>query len=52
MDYDYYSWYQSMPSSATVCMHLQEALDFVTTPSVLVTTPLLDVTNKKSYKTQ
>jgi hypothetical protein len=30
----------------------QEALGFVTAPSVLVITPLLDVTNKKSHATQ
>jgi hypothetical protein len=33
-------------------MHPQEALDFVAAPSVLVTTPLLDITNKKSHTTQ
>jgi hypothetical protein len=33
-------------------MHPQEALDFVVAPSVLVTTPLLDITNKKSHTTQ
>jgi hypothetical protein len=41
-----------VPSSATMCMHPQEALDFVAAPSVLVTTPLLDITNKKSHTTQ
>jgi hypothetical protein len=35
-----------------VCMHPQEALDFVAAPSVLVTTPLPDVTNRKSRATQ
>jgi hypothetical protein len=41
-----------MLSSATVCMHPQEALDLVASPSVLVTTPLPDVTNRKSRATQ
>jgi hypothetical protein len=40
-----------MPSSTTMCVHSQEALGFVTTPSVLVITPLLDMTNKKSRAT-
>ena len=34
-----------------MCVHSQEALGFVTAPSVLVITPLLDVTNKKSLAT-
>jgi hypothetical protein len=33
-------------------MHPQEALDFVAAPSVLITTPLLDITNKKSHASQ
>jgi hypothetical protein len=41
-----------MPSSATMCVHPQEALGFIVVPSVLVITPLLDVTNKKSHTTQ
>jgi hypothetical protein len=32
--------------------HSQEALSFVVAPSVLVITPLPDVTNKKSHTTQ
>jgi hypothetical protein len=40
-----------VPSSATMCVHSQESLGFVTAPSVLVITPLLDVTNKKSHTT-
>jgi hypothetical protein len=32
--------------------HPQEALGFVATPSILIITPLLDVTNKKSHATQ
>jgi hypothetical protein len=35
-----------------VCAHPQKALGFVTTPLVLVITPLPDVTNKKSHTTQ
>jgi hypothetical protein len=35
-----------------MCVHSQEALDFVTAPSVLVITPLPEVTNKKSDATQ
>jgi hypothetical protein len=38
-------------SSTTMCVHSQEALGFVTAPSILVITPLLDVTNKKSRAT-
>jgi hypothetical protein len=34
-----------------MCVHSQEALGFVTAPSVLVITPLPDVTNKKSHTT-
>jgi hypothetical protein len=34
-----------------MCVHSQEALGFVTAPSVLVITPLLDITNKKSRVT-
>jgi hypothetical protein len=34
-----------------MCVHSQEALGFVTAPSILVITPLLDVTNKKSRAT-
>jgi hypothetical protein len=34
-----------------LCVYPQEALGFVATPSVLVTTPLPDVTNKKSRAT-
>jgi hypothetical protein len=34
-----------------VCAHTQKALGFVTAPSILVITPLLDVTNKKSHAT-
>jgi hypothetical protein len=40
-----------MPSSATMCVHSQEALDFVAAHSVLVITPLPDVTNKKYHAT-
>jgi hypothetical protein len=40
-----------MPSSATMCVHPQEALGFIAVPPVLVITPLLDVTNKKSHAT-
>jgi hypothetical protein len=35
-----------------MCMHPQEALGFVTEPSVLVIAPLPDITNKKSRTTQ
>jgi hypothetical protein len=35
-----------------MCVHSQEALGLVATPSVLVITPLPDVTNKKSRATQ
>ena len=35
-----------------MCAHIQKALGFVTTPLVLVITPLPDVTNKKSHTTQ
>jgi hypothetical protein len=35
-----------------MCAHTQKALGFVAAPSVLVTTPLLDITNKKSHATQ
>jgi len=34
------------------CAHTQKALGFVTTPQVLVITPLSDITNKKSHATQ
>ena len=34
-----------------MCAHTQKALGFVTTSSVLVITPLPDVTNKKSRTT-
>jgi hypothetical protein len=34
-----------------VCAHTQKALGFVTTPLVLVITPLPEVTNKKSRVT-
>jgi hypothetical protein len=34
-----------------MCVHPQEALGFIAVPSVLVITPLLDVTNKKSRVT-
>jgi hypothetical protein len=40
-----------MPSSATMCVHPQETLGFIAVPSVLVITPLLDVTNEKSRVT-
>jgi hypothetical protein len=40
-----------MPSSATMCVHPQEALGFIAVPTVLVITPLPDVTNKKSRAT-
>jgi hypothetical protein len=40
-----------VPSSATMCVHPQEALGFIAVPSVLVITPLPDVTNKKSHVT-
>jgi hypothetical protein len=39
-------------SSTTVCAHTQKALGFVTAPSVLVITPLSDITNKKSHASQ
>ena len=35
-----------------MCVYPQEALDFIAAPPVLVTTPLLDITNKKSHATQ
>jgi hypothetical protein len=35
-----------------MCVHSQEALGFVAAPLVLVITPLLDVTNKKSHAVQ
>jgi hypothetical protein len=35
-----------------LCVYPQEALGFVAAPSILVITPLLDVTNKKSHATQ
>jgi hypothetical protein len=35
-----------------MCMHPQEALGFIAASSVLVITPLPDVTNKKSHITQ
>jgi hypothetical protein len=34
-----------------MCVHSQEALGLVAAPSVLVITPLLDMTNKKSRVT-
>jgi hypothetical protein len=34
-----------------MCVHPHEALGFIAVPSVLVITPLLDVTNKKSRVT-
>jgi hypothetical protein len=40
-----------MPSSATMCVHPQEALGFIAVPSVLVITPLPDITNKQSHAT-
>jgi hypothetical protein len=40
-----------VPSGATMCVHPQEALGFIAVPSVLVITPLPDVTNKKSRVT-
>jgi hypothetical protein len=40
-----------VPSSTTVCAHTQEAPGFVATPSVLVITPLPNITNKKSHAT-
>jgi hypothetical protein len=38
-----------VPSSATMCVHPQEALGFSAVPPILVITPLPDVTNKKSH---
>jgi hypothetical protein len=35
-----------------MCMHPQEALGFGATSSILVITPILDITNKKSHTTQ
>jgi hypothetical protein len=35
-----------------LCAHTQKALGFVTTPLVLVITPLSDITSKKSHVTQ
>ena len=35
-----------------MCVHSHEALGFVAAPSILVITPLPDVTNKKSHTTQ
>jgi hypothetical protein len=35
-----------------MCVHSQEALGLIAAPLVLVITPLLDVTNKKSRATQ
>jgi hypothetical protein len=40
-----------MPSSATMCVHPQGALGFIAVPTVLVITPLPDVTKKKSRVT-
>jgi hypothetical protein len=40
-----------VPSSATMCVHPQEALGFIAVPLVLVITPLPDVTNKNSCVT-
>jgi hypothetical protein len=37
---------------AQPCAHTQKALGFVTTPLVLVITPLSNITNKKSHATQ
>jgi hypothetical protein len=34
-----------------MCVHSQEALGFIAVPSILVITPLPDVTNKKSRAT-
>jgi hypothetical protein len=34
-----------------MCMHPQEALGFIAVSSILVITPLPDVTNKKSHTT-
>jgi hypothetical protein len=43
----------SVCRAAQLCVdHLQEALGFVTAPSVLVIIPLPDITNKKSHTTQ
>jgi hypothetical protein len=38
-----------VPSSTTMCVHSQEALGLVATPSILVITPLPDTINKKSH---
>jgi hypothetical protein len=35
-----------------MCAHTQKALGFIVASSVLVITPLPDVTNKKSHTTQ
>jgi hypothetical protein len=35
-----------------MCMHPQEALGFGAASSILVITPILDITNKKSHTTQ
>jgi hypothetical protein len=35
-----------------MCMQPQEALSFGATSSILVITPILDITNKKSHTTQ
>jgi hypothetical protein len=35
-----------------MCMHPQEALGFIVASSILVITPIPDVTNKKSHMTQ
>jgi hypothetical protein len=41
-----------MPSSTTLCVYPQEALGFGSTSSILVITPIPDITNKKSHTTQ
>ena len=41
-----------MPSSATMCVHPQEALGFSAVSPILVITSLPDITNKKSHTTK
>jgi hypothetical protein len=49
MDYNYEPLYQRVPSSKTVCAHTQKAPGFIAVSSILVITPIPDITNKKSH---
>jgi metal-sulfur cluster biosynthetic enzyme len=52
MDVDYKPRYQRVPNSPTLCRPPQEALSFVTTPSVLGQDAITDLTiNVKSHMT-